>query len=208
MTRRIDHLIRTDAAMIARIVTPGSRVLDLGCGDGILLSRLIHEYGCSGQGIDIDEANLIACVKKGLSVIQFDLDAGLGDFPDGSFDYVILNQTLQVITRPERVIAEMLRVGRRGIVGFPNFGYWRVRLQFVGRGRMPRTPALPFAWFDTPNIHQLTVRDLAVFCRERDILIREDHHCIGGRWRSGPLWRRLANWASATSIVVIEAGAS
>ena len=200
-----DTVLRADAAQIAEIVPPGAHVLDLGCGDGALLARLIGDRGCSGHGVDLDEAQLIACMERGLSVTQFNLDDGLGDYPDNAYDYVILNQTLQVVTRPERIISEMLRVGRRGIVGFPNFGHWRVRWQLAARGIMPRTPALPFEWYDTPNIHQLSVHDFAAFCKEHGIMIVDDHHRIAGRWRIGPLWRRIAGWASESSIYVIAA---
>ena len=208
MTPVADTVLRTDAALIAEIVPPGSHVLDLGCGDGALLARLIGDRGCTGHGVDLDEAQLITCLERGLSVTQFNLDEGLGDYPDNAYDYVILNQTLQVVTRPERIIAEMLRVGRRGIVGFPNFSHWKIRWQLGVRGIMPRTPALPFEWYDTPNIHQLSVHDFDVFCEKHGIEIVDDHHRIAGGWRNGPFWRRIAGWASESTISVIAAASS
>jgi methionine biosynthesis protein MetW len=163
---------RADFAAIAQWVEPGARVLDLGCGDGALFKYLKREREISGYGVEIDDANVLACVKNGVNVVQRNLERGLSEFDDQSFDYVILSQTLQAMRDGERIIREMLRVGREGIVTFPNFGYWRNRLHVL-RGRMPVSDVLPHQWFDTPNIHLCTLHDFERFCRERRISILE-----------------------------------
>lgn len=163
---------RSDFAAIAEWVKPGSRVLDLGCGDGTLLNYLKQQRSIIGYGIEIDDARILACVRNGVNVIQGDLERGLSDFADGSFDYVILSQTLQAMKNSERIIKEMLRVGLEGIVTFPNFGYWKNRMQ-VARGHMPVSDNLPYQWFDTPNVHLCTIADFERFCRERSIRIVE-----------------------------------
>jgi methionine biosynthesis protein MetW len=169
--RRLERVLRSDYDRVISLVEAGSRVLDLGCGNGELLLRLVREKSVRGSGVEIDEDAVIECIHKGLSVFQGDIDEGLQDYADASYDTVILNQTLQVIRRPDYVIEEMLRVGKKVIVSFPNFAHWRVRLQFLWTGRMPRTPRLPFHWFDTPNIHLLTIKDFVDFCRQRQIRI-------------------------------------
>jgi methionine biosynthesis protein MetW len=163
---------RADFAAIAQWVTPGARVLDLGCGDGALFKYLTRERGISGYGVEIDDANVLACVNNGVNVVQRNLERGLREFDDQSFDYVILSQTLQAMRNGERIIREMLRVGREGILTFPNFGYWRNRLHVL-RGRMPISENLPYQWFDTPNIHLCTLDDFERFCSERSIRILE-----------------------------------
>ncbi|MCC7486691.1 MAG: methionine biosynthesis protein MetW [Burkholderiales bacterium] len=163
---------RSDFAAIAGWVREGSRVLDLGCGDGSLIAYLRESRGASGCGVEIDDERVLACVKNGVNVIQGDLERGLAEFRDRSFDYVVLSQTLQAVRNSERIIREMLRVGREGIVTFPNFGYWRNRLE-VARGRMPVSDNLPFEWFETPNIHLCTIEDFERFCAERGVVILE-----------------------------------
>jgi len=163
---------RADFAAIANWVKPGARVLDLGCGDGTLLAYLNEQRGGAGYGVEIDDDGILACVKNGVNVIQGDLERGLSGFADGSFDYVILSQTLQAVRSSERVVREMLRVGREGIVTFPNFGYWRNRLQVIG-GNMPVSNRLPYQWFDTPNIHLCTITDFEDFCRDHGVHILE-----------------------------------
>ena len=163
---------RADFAAIAQWVAPDARVLDLGCGDGSLFKYLQRERNISGYGVEIDDDNLLACVKNGVNVIQRNLERGLRDFEDQSFDYVILSQTLQAMRNGERLIQEMLRVGRVGIVTFPNFGYWRNRLHVLA-GRMPLSENLPYEWYNTPNIHLCTLDDFERFCRERGIRIVE-----------------------------------
>ncbi len=163
---------RSDFAAIAAWIKPDSRVLDLGCGDGELLRYLSEWRGSTGYGVEIDDANVLACVSNGVNVIQGDLERGLSAFADKSFDYVILSQTLQAVKNSERVVREMLRIGHQGIVTFPNFGYWRNRLQLI-RGRMPISSSLPYAWFNTPNIHLCTVNDFEDFCRNHGVHIIE-----------------------------------
>jgi len=154
---------RFDFQLIASWIAPGSRVLDLGCGDGVLLAGLSATHGVEGYGIEIDDANVLASVKQGVNVIQRDLEEGLAIFEEGSFDFVILSQTLQAMRNVEGVLREMLRVGREGIVTFPNFGYWRHRLDVL-QGYMPVSRTLPHSWYDTPNIHLCTVKDFKDLC--------------------------------------------
>lgn len=167
--------LRADLAIISQWIAPGSRVLDLGCGDGTLLKYLQEHRDVSGYGLEIDPANVVACIRNKVDVIQTDLDAGLSDFDPDSFDYVVMSQTLQAVSYPHRLVCEMLRIGRQGIVTFPNFGYWRVRLQLGLKGRMPVSNALPHAWYDTPNIRLCTLRDFEALCREQNIRILERH---------------------------------
>jgi len=163
---------RADFAAIAGWIRLGASVLDLGCGDGTLLRYLNETRGTTGYGVEIDDAGVLACVKNGVSVVQSDLERGLSGFEDDSFDYVVLSQTLQAMRNSEIIIREMLRVGREGIVTFPNFGYWKNRLEVV-RGRMPVSENLPYAWFNTPNVRLCTVADFERFCSERRIRIVE-----------------------------------
>lgn len=161
---------RPDFDAIARWIPQGAHVLDLGCGDGTLLKHLQQTRGVTGYGVEIDDGNVLECVRNGVHVIQSDLERGLADFDDGSFDFVVLSQTLQAMRNTERIVREMLRVGRSGIVTFPNFGYWKNRLHVL-RGRMPVSSNLPFEWFNTPNIHLCTIADFERFCDQRGIRI-------------------------------------
>ena len=163
---------RADFVAIAGWVPPDSTVLDLGCGDGLLLRYLKQTRSIRGYGIEIDDDNIIACVKNGVNVIQSDLERGLAGFDAGSFDYVILSQTLQAMRRTEEIVLEMLRVGRQGIVSFPNFGRWDQRLQVLA-GRMPVSDELPYQWFDTPNVHLCTIADFESFCVSHSIRVIE-----------------------------------
>ncbi len=160
-----------DYQTVCKLVSPGAHVLDLGCGSGELLKMLHEKCNTSGQGIEINEELVVQCVNNGIPVIHHDLDTGLTDFTDNSYDYVILNQTLQVVKNPKLVITEMLRIGKRAIVSFPNFGNYRHRLQLFFGGNMPRTKALPYQWYDTPNIHLFTIKDFHHFCRTFNITI-------------------------------------
>jgi methionine biosynthesis protein MetW len=164
--------LRPDFAAIAGWVSLESSVLDLGCGDGGLLRYLREGRRVTGYGVEIDDEGVAACVKNGVNVIQTDLDRGLSDFEDRSFDYVILSLTLQTIKNTERVVSEMLRVGREGIVTFPNFGYWKNRLQVIG-GHMPVSENLPYEWHNTPNRHLCTIADFERFCAGRGMKILE-----------------------------------
>jgi methionine biosynthesis protein MetW len=192
---------RLDYRIITELIQKGSRVLDLGCGNGELLAMLVEEKAAIGQGVEISEEGINACIAQGLNVIQGDLDEGLADYADHSFDYVVLNQTLQVVHKPDLVLKEMIRVGKQGIVGFPNFAHWAVRGQLFFKGMMPRTPELPFEWFNTPNIHLLTIRDFERFCRGQGIQINRKIYIKGRRSVSANF---LPNLLAQTAIYVIS----
>jgi methionine biosynthesis protein MetW len=162
---------RVDLLVVAGMVASNTRVLDIGCGDGALLRMLAEERGVDARGIELSQRGVNDCVAKGLSVIQGDADTDLIDYPNDSFDYVILSQTLQATRNPRRVLEQMLRIGRRAIVSFPNFGHWRIRGQLIFRGRMPVTENLPLAWYETPNIHFCTIRDFVSLVGEVDAKI-------------------------------------
>jgi methionine biosynthesis protein MetW len=171
---------RPDFAAIAGWVSMGSSVLDLGCGDGSLLRYLRESRRVTGYGVEIDDDRVLACVKSGVNVIQGDLERGLSEFESRSFDYVLLSQTLQAVRNSERIVADMLRVGREGIVTFPNFGYWKNRLQVIG-GHMPVSDNLPYEWHDTPNVHLCTIADFERFCASRSVKILERKVLTRGR---------------------------
>jgi methionine biosynthesis protein MetW len=160
--------------IICDIIEPESKVLDLGCGSGDLLKLLKDKKNAQCRGVEINEDNVIKCIEKGLSVFQGDIDEGLKDYQDRSFDYVILNQTLQCTLKPDYVIHEMLRVGKKIVISFPNFAYWRIRCFLFFMGRMPKSNILPFEWFNTPNIHLLTIRDFKEFSEVRKIKILKE----------------------------------
>ncbi len=202
--REIDRLTRADRDIILSIIPEGAHVLDLGCGDGGLLAELVERKNVIGRGVEIDEENLMRVMERGLSVCQGDLDNGLSDFPDDSYDYVILNQTLQVIKRPVAVIREILRVGRYGIIGFPNFGHISLRARLLFSGRMPKTQALPFEWHDTPNIHQLTIRDFRDLCRAEGVAVVREEYYMLGKWRCSAAVNPLANILAVTGMFVIS----
>ncbi len=162
---------RPDFDAIAGWVAPRATVLDLGCGDGLLLKYLTGTRGVTGYGIEIADENVLGCVKNGVNVIQSDLERGLQGFDAGSFDYVILSQTLQAMRRTEAIVLEMLRVGRQAIVTFPNFGHWRARWQVAFGGRMPVSDSLPYEWYDTPNVHLCTIADFERFCAGHSIRV-------------------------------------
>jgi len=157
---------RVDLLLVADMVTPGARVLDIGCGDGTLLRLLAAKRGVDARGIELSQAGVNSCVAQGLAVIQGDADTDLVHYPDLAFDYAILSQTIQATYSPRHVIEQLLRIGRRAIVSFPNFGHWRVRTQLLFDGRMPRTDNLPDRWYDTPNIHLCTIKDFLGLCRD------------------------------------------
>ena len=163
--------VRLDYKVIRDIIRPNSRVLDLGCGDGELMFILAKEKNAKVQGIELDENEIYKCVEKGLSVFHGDIDSGLSEYPDKSFDYVILNQSMQQVKRADFVIEEALRVGRRVIIGFPNFVYYKARLQIFFKGITPVTPNLPYKWYDTPNLHFLSIADFINYCRKKNIKI-------------------------------------
>ena len=172
--------MRPDLDAIVHWVTPGARVLDLGCGDGQLLRTLWEARQAPGYGVEIDDASVLACVANDVNVLQVDLESGLSLFGDGSFDSVILSETLQTIHRTEFLMREMLRVGREAIVSFPNFGHWSARLQ-VALGRMPVSETLPYEWYETPNVHHCTISDFEDLCRRLGFRIRERLALHNGR---------------------------
>ena len=164
--------MRADLEAIARWVAPGSRVLDLGCGDGSLLRYLWQSNQAPGYGVEIDDEKVLACVANDVNVLQVDLESGLNLFADQSFEYVILSQTLQAMHHTEAILREMLRVGREAIVSFPNFGHWNSRLQLL-LGKMPVSDSLPYAWYETPNVHHCTISDFEDLCRRLGVRIKE-----------------------------------
>ncbi len=165
---------RIDYKLIEDLVPRGATVLDLACGDGELLSQLIRDKDVRGSGVELSQEAVEACVGKGLSVFHGDLDEGLADFGDGSHDVVILSMSLQQLRRPRMIVREMVRVGNRAIVSFPNFAHWRTRSQLFLQGRMPVSRELPYQWWDTPNIHLCTVRDFRALCREEGLRIEQE----------------------------------
>ena len=195
--------MRLDLTMIQPWITPGTRVLDLGCGDGTLLKTLAEQRQVSGIGLEIDEDYITQALTKGVNVIQHDLNEGLGNFLDDSFDMVVMTLALQTLRYPHKVIDEMLRVGRECIVTFPNFGYWQSRWHLNFRGRMPVSKFLPFTWYDTPNIHFCTVRDFEALCEEKDIRILNSA-VIGGDNRQSALADRLPNLLGVTAVYHIS----
>jgi methionine biosynthesis protein MetW len=161
--------MRGDLRIVAGMIEPGSRVLDIGCGDGELLSYLVHHKGVDGRGMELSQSGVNACVRHGLSVIQGDADNDLKDYPSHAFDYAVLSQTLQATRNPRTVVDHLVRIGRRAIVSFPNFGHWRIRLHLLAHGRMPTSPLLPYGWYETPNIHLCTILDFVDLCAEMGI---------------------------------------
>jgi methionine biosynthesis protein MetW len=169
----IDNGIRPDHQVIFDMIEPGSRVLDLGCGTGDLIYLLMRDKNAWVQGIELDEQAIYACVKKGLSVCQSDIESGLAEYPDHSFDYVILNQSLQEVRKAFFLLREALRVGNQVIVGFPNFAYISARFSLFFGGRAPVTPSLPYHWYDTPNVRFLSISDFRHFCREKGFTVQK-----------------------------------
>lgn len=185
--------MRADLDIIQDWIAPGSRVLDLGCGDGELLAWLRDNRQVTGYGLEIDPDNIARCVERGVNVIEQDLDQGLGNFATDSFDVVVMSQALQAVSYPDRLLEEMLRVGRECILTFPNFGHWRCRWHLTLKGRMPVSDFLPYTWYNTPNIHFCTFADFEDLCRERGVRVR-DRLAVDRRHRHGlgsRLWPNL-----------------
>jgi len=185
-------------------IEPESKVLDLGCGAGELLKLLKEKKNVQGRGVEINEDNIIKCIEKGLSVFQGDLDEGLIDYQDKSFDYIILNQTLQCTHKPDYVIHEMLRVGRKAVISFPNFAYWRIRSFLFFKGKMPKSNILPFEWYNTPNIRLMTINDFREFCSERKINILKEIYMNKAEIKNDILHRIMPNFYAEEAIFIVE----
>jgi methionine biosynthesis protein MetW len=180
-TANLDNTIRPDHRVIFEMVDPGARVLDLGCGTGDLIYLLMREKNAWVQGIELDEQAIYECVKKGLSVCQSDIESGLSEYPDRSFDVVILNQSVQEVRKATFLLREALRVGNRVIVGFPNFAHLSARLSLFFGGKAPMTPSLPYRWYDTPNVRFLSISDFEGFCREKGFVVQKARFLNGER---------------------------
>jgi methionine biosynthesis protein MetW len=191
---------RSDLSAMVDWIEPGTTVLDLGCGDGELLDILRREKNVRGMGVDIDQHLIEACIRRGIPVIQKDLDEPLTDFQDGAYDYVIVSQTIHQLPHPDRLMEEVLRIGRRAVVSFPNFGHWRPRLQLLFSGRMPKTPSLPFEWYRSPNIHLMTIADFKDFCAARQIRLLRRVDISGRGLRPHPF---LANLLTEAVVVLL-----
>jgi methionine biosynthesis protein MetW len=202
-TQYVDRLSRTDRDMILTLVPEGAKVLDLGCGDCSLLNELVRKKKIRGTGLDINGMQLVNGLSSGLNVFQGDLDEGLAEFPDQSYDYVILNQTLQVVKNPMLVVNEVLRIGCYGILGFPNFAQWQLRRGLFFGGRAPKSSALPFEWYDTPNIRVLSIRDFFDYCEKEKIHIVQQRYLIGGRWVKSAFWRAATNFLAHIGMFMI-----
>ena len=192
---------RLDYELIQAWVPAGSRVLDLGCGDGRLLAELVEHKDCQGRGIEINEQAVVACIQRGVAVYHGDMLEGMGFYGEHSFDIVILSQTLQQTSDPIQVIHEMLRVGTMAIISFPNFGYWRVRLQLLLTGQMPKNDLLPYDWFNTPNVHLCTVKDFRKLCKEQSLEQVRETFLVPPSRQIGPLW---ANWRAGLAIFQVK----
>ena len=186
--------MRVDLALIAEVISPGARVLDIGCGDGTLIDHLFRTKGCDARGIEIDMAEVTRAVARGLPVMHGDADTDLQHYPDDAFDFVVLSRTLQAVERPRMVLQQMLRIGRRAVVSFPNFGHWQVRWQLLSTGRMPMTPTWDRPWHETPNIHPCTIRDFFDLCAQQGYVV-EQWLAADDAGRRAP-WRRSARLAN------------
>ncbi len=197
--------IRVDLQLIADMIEPDTRVLDAGCGNGALLDYLVHFKQVDGRGIEISTDGVKACVSAGLSAIQGDVETDLKDYPDGAFDYVVLSQTLQAMHEPKEVLAQLLRIGKRAIVSFPNFGHWQYRLYILQKGRMPVNDALPYQWYDTPNIHFCTIRDFVSLADEMGLNIEKSLFLnASGDARTISSSLSMANWFGSQAVFLLS----
>jgi methionine biosynthesis protein MetW len=189
------HEFAVGFGVIIDLITPGTRVLDLGCGTGTLLQRLRDEKDVEGCGVELDQERVIRCIERGIRVMRLDLDEGLEGFPDLSYEYVILSRTLQQLMNPDRVVKEMLRVGSKSIISFPNFGHWKTAVQFFLRAAMPRSGTHPHPWYNTPDIHPLTIKDFHQFIKSVGGKIEKEIALINDAPRERPVWAsRRAEW--------------
>jgi methionine biosynthesis protein MetW len=193
--------LRPDLAAIVELIPAGSKVLDLGCGDGELLAYLIQAKQVKGRGIELSEQGVLTCVRRGLSVRQGNLNEGLADYPEHSFDYVVLSQTLPFLSDAKKILLEMLRVGQRAVVSFPNWGYWRCRLELLATGRMPQAPGLPQPWYEAPRWQAFTITDFGQFCRLIDVTICQEIYLAHGRRIQV---RKVKNLLATTAVFVLE----
>lgn len=192
--------LRPDLAIIAREVRAHARILDVGCGDGLLLAALRDTKDADARGMELNARDVATAVARGLSVVQGDADTDLADYPDGSFDYAILSQTLQTTKRPDLVLDHLVRIGRQAFVSFPNFAQWRIRFAHMFGGRMPVTEQLPHRWYDTPNIHHVTIDDFRSFLDERNIRIEGQWFLSGDKPRD----ERLANLLAEHAVFLLR----
>lgn len=192
--------LRSDLAIIAREVRAHARILDVGCGDGLLMAALRDTKDADARGMELDARDVATAVARGLSVVQGDADTDLADYPDGSFDYAILSQTLQTTKRPDLVLDHLVRIGRQAFVSFPNFAQWRMRLAHMFGGRMPVTEQLPHSWYDTPNIHHVTIDDFRSFLDERNIRIEGQWFLSGDKPRN----ERFANLLAEHAVFLLR----
>lgn len=199
------NMLRADLKIISDWITSGARVLDLGCGDGTLLAHLQAERNVHGYGLEIDPDNVVSCIAAGVNVLQLDLDAGLTQFADSSFDFVLMTGALQEVQRPDQLIEEMLRIGRQSVVTFPNFGHWKPRFSLALQGLMPVSKALPNRWYDTPNIHLCTVHDFEALCHNKHIEITR-RHVVNNAHRSNWGMRALPNLLGEIALYQLRRG--
>lgn len=197
--------VRSDLQMMGAMIAPGSRVLDIGSGDGSLIEYLFRTRQCDARGLEIDMAEVTRSVAHGLPVMHGDADTDLAHYPDGLFDYVVLSRTLQAVERPQEVLRQMLRIGTRALVSFPNFGHWQVRLQLLRSGRMPMTPTWDRPWYETPNIHPCTIADFFALCAQEGYVVEQwlavDDHGRRAPWRKSA---RLANLFGEQAVFLLR----
>lgn len=197
--------LRVDLLAIADLIEPNSRLLDIGCGDGALLHFLADNKDVDGRGIELSQAGVNACVSRGLSVVQGDADADLANYPEQAFDFVVLSQTLQATRNPRQVLLELVRIGRRAIVTFPNFGNWRVRWRLMARGRMPMIGGLGEHWYETPNIHPCTIKDFVVLCHDLGLSIEHQRVFDGsGKAQAARIGGSWANLVGSQALFVLH----
>ena len=204
MTESIQHIASSNFEHIITLIPEGSRVLDLGCGNGELLDLIRREKRAQVNGIEIDLNNIIECIIKGIPVVHYDIDLGLTGYSDNSYDYVILSRTLQVVKKPLFVINEMLRVGKYGIVLSPNFGNARIRFRLLFHGKMPKSKTLPYEWYDTPNIHLFTIKDFRSLCKKNGIMINKEIWISNSKARQSLLYKQFANILAGQGLFLIS----